>query len=75
MGICVFSNSSTFQSKFTPDWDKRGCGGSLHSKNKRKENKEDPRRQPPEGPQTFSQAKCAAKEGGRLLWLMPGFGD
>ena len=65
MGICVFPNSSMFQSKFTPDTDKRGCGGSLHSKrNRRKENKENPRPQAPEGLQTFSQAKCSAKRGG-----------
>lgn len=74
MGICVFPNSSMFQSKFTPDRDKRGCGGSLHSKrNRRKENKENPRPQAPEGLQTFSQAKCAAKEEGAPLWLLPGF--
>lgn len=38
---------------------------------KRKENKEKPRRQPLEGPQTFSQAKSAAKEGGAFCGCCP----
>lgn len=63
MGICVFLNSSKFQSKFTPARDKRGCGSSLPSKrNKRKQR--EPHPPSPGRPVDLFPAKMCSGRGG-----------
>lgn len=63
MRICVFPNSSPFQRKFIPARDKRGCGGSLHSKrNKRKQR--DTSFPSPEWPVDLFPGKICGRRGG-----------
>lgn len=71
MGICVFPNSSMFQSKFTPDRDKRGCGGSLHSKRNIRKQREPPPPSSGRPADLFPGKMCSEKRRERLCGCCP----